>query len=519
MRLKRIGIGSRAALLALALFPGGAPAKDSDRESVLPLKGRGDLPFLLDASAFRSDGGLTEEEIVLSLSNDLIAFKTVEEKSEGRLRLEVEMIDSDGKTAFETTQTLVPTVSETIDASDRMQLQLIRTSAFLKPGEYVLQVLLVDELSEKPGIIHMIRKTKKKGTVDAMLTVPGFGAPGIETSEIAFCRDLSPSSSESDLARNGLRLDLNPSRQYGLVLPSLSYYAEVYAGEEFAAGDSIFVRTSVLDIGGVSLFSRTQVAAPSTAAFVAHDALDLSRTFRAGTYVLEIAAQNRRTGSFTSTKRPFEVIWAIASWGLDPETILEEMKLVMRGPQYKEFQKLSPGAREVYLAEFWNELDPAPESPQNEALLEFRRRVLYADREFMGTIGRGLLTDRGRVYARYGPPDEISYQYSSSAFGNDENVERVSDPAERVGLSNRPGASYLSPDEFREGDVGDLETQRGGTNIKSKQLEVWTYDGPGRPLAGRSAGDASSRGLKFIFADEMGNGEYELIGSSGTTDF
>jgi hypothetical protein len=86
-------------------------------------------------------------------------------------------------------------------------------------------------------------------------------------------------------------------------------------------------------------------------------------------------------------------------------------------------------------------------------------------------------------------------------------------------MSNRPGASFLDPDEFREGEVSDLATQRGGTNIKSKELEVWTYDGPGRPLAGRTSSDRSNRGLKFIFADEMGNGEYELVGSEGTTDF
>jgi GWxTD domain-containing protein len=135
-------------------------------------------------------------------------------------------------------------------------------------------------------------------------------------------------------------------------------------------------------------------------------------------------------------------------------------------------------------------------------------------------LQRGVLTDRGRVYIRYGPPDEITYQYSSSTWGGDQGLERVAEPAERISLGARPSTSYLNPDEFREGDVSDLVTQRGGTNIQSKELEIWTYDGTGDLLIGRRPGDSGShRGLKFIFADEMGNGDYQLIGSTGTSDF
>jgi hypothetical protein len=64
-----------------------------------------------------------------------------------------------------------------------------------------------------------------------------------------------------------------------------------------------------------------------------------------------------------------------------------------------------------------------------------------------------------------------------------------------------------------------LATQRGGATIKSKQLEVWSYDGRGSPLRPdhQDLSNTSHRGLKFIFADEMGNGEYQLVGSEGAT--
>jgi GWxTD domain-containing protein len=338
-------------------------------------------------------------------------------------------------------------------------------------------------------------------------------------SDVLFSRDVRLGVQELEYERNGVAIDPNPARQYGMVIPFLSYYAEVYAGTDFQPQDSIFVRTRVLDRMGGMLLERQALARPMTDSFVVQEQIDLTKQLRAGTYVLEVSAHNRRTGIDAASQREFEVLWAIASWSKDQDTLLEEMKLILRSQEYSQLEALSPGAREVYLAEFWQKLDPDPATPQNEALLEFQRRVQYADREYTGTLGRGLLSDRGRVYVRYGPPDEVSYQYSSSSFGEDENVERVTDPAERVGLSNRPPASYLDADEYEEGDVSDLATQRGGTNIKSKEIEVWEYDGTGDSLYGRAGGKNTHRGLKFIFADEMGNGEYELIGSEGTTDF
>ncbi len=514
----------RAAVLvaSLALLLPAAPllaGVDFTRPTDLPAESRGDLRFHLDLVGFRAEGGRTEEEIYLSLPNDQIVFRGEDGAPAGRLRLEIEIRRETGEVAFETKEMLSPRIESAENAGDRLLQQLVRTSVLLDPGAYHVEVRLVDELSEKPGIIHMIRKTRKKGTVELVLRVPRIPETGIAVSEIAFCRAVEPESGEAGLTRNGLFLDLNPGRQFGLVNPYVSYYSEVYAGNRFAEGDSIFVRTSILDATGVPLLDRIQFAQPKSGAFVVHDEFDLVRTIRAGTYVLEVAAENRRTGESAKSSRPFEVLWAVASWSETPEQLLEEMGLIMRASEFKEFEKLSPGAREVALAEFWAKLDPSPETPENEALLEFRRRIGYADREYAGTLARGLLSDRGRVYVRYVPPDEVAYQYSSSSFGDDGNLEDVSDPSERVGLSNRPATSFLSPDEFREGDVSDLETQRGGTNIRSKQIEVWIYDGPGRTLAGRSSSDRSNRGLKFIFADEMGNGEYELIGSSGTTDF
>jgi GWxTD domain-containing protein len=487
-----------------------------------PLISRGDLTFQLDFAGFRHESGQTDHELYLAISNDQVVFRPGPDGAlGGELQLRVRLtstLKGKGK-VFEATEKIVPAVARDLDATDRSIHQVIRKAALVDPGPYILSVELVDLFSEKPGIIHMIRKTKKKGVVEAKIEVPDFTRAELQISDPVFSRGVQVAEDDAVLARNGMAYDPNPSRKFGLVIPYLSYYAEVYAGNQFVEGDTVLIRTQVLDTGELPRIEKNLFVRPRSDAFVVHDILDLHRSIPAGSYALQIEAKNQRSGEVARISRPFEVIWTIESWGRDPVKLLEEMKLVMRSPDYETLEQLSPGAREVFLTEYWHDLDPNPETLENEALIEFRRRIQVADREFAQTLSRGMLSDRGRVYVRYGAPDDVNYQYSTSAFGVDENVERVVDPAERVEMSNRPGSSFLDPDQFREGDVSDLATQRGGTNIRSKQIEVWSYDGPGRPLVGRSSSESSNRGLKFIFADEMGNGEYELIGSEGTTDF
>jgi GWxTD domain-containing protein len=62
--------------------------------------------------------------------------------------------------------------------------------------------------------------------------------------------------------------------------------------------------------------------------------------------------------------------------------------------------------RRIY-AEFWNRLDPTPGTVINEAMQEYFRRIDYATSNFR-SYAAGWLTDKGRVYVIYGPPDMTS---------------------------------------------------------------------------------------------------------------
>ena len=57
--------------------------------------------------------------------------------------------------------------------------------------------------------------------------------------------------------------------------------------------------------------------------------------------------------------------------------------------------------------EFWKATDPAPMTPENEAIDDYFRRVQQANIRFQDEGGPGWLTERGEVFITLGEPDEM----------------------------------------------------------------------------------------------------------------
>lgn len=63
--------------------------------------------------------------------------------------------------------------------------------------------------------------------------------------------------------------------------------------------------------------------------------------------------------------------------------------------------------RQQRYSEFWANLDPIPETAENEAMEKYFQRVEYAESHYR-SYAAGWLTDKGRVYITFGPPDNSS---------------------------------------------------------------------------------------------------------------
>jgi GWxTD domain-containing protein len=83
---------------------------------------------------------------------------------------------------------------------------------------------------------------------------------------------------------------------------------------------------------------------------------------------------------------------------------------VMEAGERGIYSTLSVRGKRDYLRRFWARRDPTPGTPENELEEEFYARIAQATRKFReGGAARipGWRTDRGRIYVKYGPPDEV----------------------------------------------------------------------------------------------------------------
>jgi len=122
-----------------------------------------------------------------------------------------------------------------------------------------------------------------------------------------------------------------------------------------------------------------------------------------GSYQFEVTLAEGR--SRWRVTRSFEVEESGPPRGKEFERLLEALSYIAESGEIEKLRALPPDQQARGWEEFWKRRDPTPDTPRNEAMIEFFRRVRYADQHFQGA-GPGWRSDMGRIYIRYGPPDQ-----------------------------------------------------------------------------------------------------------------
>src|SRR6185295_6944242 len=130
-----------------------------------------------------------------------------------------------------------------------------------------------------------------------------------------------------------------------------------------------------------------------------------------GHYALEVELVDGR--SRWRVDRSFDVEESGPPRGAEFDRLLEPLTYIARSEEIERLRNLPAGDQAAGWEEFWRRRDPTPDTARNEALIEFIRRVRYAERHFQG-YGPGWRSDMGRIYIRYGPPDQIETRAAST---------------------------------------------------------------------------------------------------------
>jgi len=179
---------------------------------------------------------------------------------------------------------------------------------------------------------------------------------------------------------------------------------------------------------------------------------------------LTIPAQEpKRNPEEQSRKVKQELKKAYVDWIQDVDPILTQ-------PEREAWKKLQTDEeRDRFIQIVWDIRDPDPDTEENEFKDQFYERVAYANEHFSsGKPGR--LTDRGRIYIKFGKPDSIE--------------------------SYPTGGPYERP------------WSEGGGSTTTYPFEKWFY---------RHIPNVSS-GIELEFVDPTGSGEYRLARSPNEKD-
>src|SRR5262245_12710610 len=141
---------------------------------------------------------------------------------------------------------------------------------------------------------------------------------------------------------------------------------------------------------------------------------------------------------------------------------IKDHDLILTQSEREAWKKLATDdEREKFIEDFWRSRDPDPDTEENEFKEQFYERIAYANDHFSsGKPGR--LTDRGRIYIKFGKPDSIE--------------------------SHPAGGAY------------ERESWEGGGSTSTYPFERWFY---------RYIPNVRS-GIDLEFVDPTGTGEYRL---------
>lgn len=124
-----------------------------------------------------------------------------------------------------------------------------------------------------------------------------------------------------------------------------------------------------------------------------------------GNYNLQIT----NTFDQDTTSFDFQVIWVEKPFILQkPRYAIESMYYILTDEEYKEMLNADYQDYSKLIIDYWKRQDPTPETPYNEAMAEYFKRVDFALFNFKTFSDKnGVKTDKGKVYILFGQPTSI----------------------------------------------------------------------------------------------------------------
>lgn len=262
------------------------------------------------------------------------------------------------------------------------------------------------ELPAAPGKLRCeVRLTQMEtghsGAWSGRVNVPDYAARTLALSDLLLGRCVEDSA-EADPAFPGFRFLPGARRRFGDSQPVLCAYGEIY--DHLTSADTAYAVTyDVIAAGGRKLETWTE-AVPRRAGRGRYCLHPSVASLKLGNFTLRVEA--RAGGQKARVERFFQVDAAALDPLENPNRLRSLIGYIAGAEELVQLESTPNDSLPGFWSRFWQKRDPTPGTLRNESRDEFLRRVEYADTHF-NVLEAGWNSDMGRIYIRFGPPDQI----------------------------------------------------------------------------------------------------------------
>jgi GWxTD domain-containing protein len=386
---------ARALLLAAVLLVSAASAARAQ-------------PFALFANAYLDSSRTAVTRVTVEVPFRTLVFLKKQGYYDARYDAQVSVRRAGGDNAMPTTYVLHG--SATVKTYDETRRRDHKSRAWreirLPPGDYVIDALLT------------IKNTGIGMQRSVTLTVPDFlasglaiGTPTVLSVPVAFSKTFARWSQVAEELQHAERpVDASIAgfeRQPGV---RFAVFAE--DDDRVLTCDIFYEVVDASDRQVVYGKRRVTLNGGSDEYLIAFDANEWSP----GVYRVNLRARAENPARDATAAVDVRIDVTRAMLGANFDDTLEILGLIASDEELKPLRAAPESQRMAEWNRFWAARDPDPSTDENEALAQHLARVQYVVREF-AQFGPGWRSDRGRVYIRYGAPDQIDTAMDQRAQG------------------------------------------------------------------------------------------------------
>lgn len=395
--LKRL----RFIALAAALLPLAAPAQQADDEVAVAA-----------VRFYRADASLTQVKAFVQVPLSLLT-----PSSSGALAYQVSVQLKDS-TGLKLDETAWPVQHVNAELQEPGAFTVSSVEFLLRPGRYRLEVTVEDSVGG--------RRVSKSADLVGFETRPPASDLVLSTRMRPFNADSSVGETEwrsgQILITSIAHVRLNPATPTG---NRVFYLLEAYTASPDSGSMQVSIKDSTgrtmvqttlqpvqLAAGGGVLRGQLNLEGLPSGNYELHVTIRLSAgvTERSAPFtVLDLQSQLQHQAELEAARRITDEGYFAAMGEAELDRAKEPLEYLASSRELRAYEGASIEAKRRFLTAFWRQRDPDTSDLRNPVREAFYGQIEYADSNFRERGARtqpGWKTDRGRIYARFGSPDE-----------------------------------------------------------------------------------------------------------------